>query len=99
MDFIVLYELVYLPFAQSGAAAANGFTRPPFARPKCFFEMRDSVPLGCERHHLFPKSSLSAALSSRASASNRFSRLFSSSSVFSRLASETSIPPNFAFHL
>lgn len=40
-----------------------------------------------------------AALSSMASASNRFSRVFSSSSAFSRLASDTSIPPNFAFHL
>src|ERR1700759_3618111 len=81
------------------AAAADGFTRPPFAHPVGIHEMRDSFPLGRGRHHFFPKRSFNAALSSMASASNRFSRVFSSSSVFSRLASETSIPPNFAFHL
>jgi hypothetical protein len=53
--------------------------------------MRDSFPLPRGRHHFFPKTSFNAALSSMASASNRFSRVFSSSSVFSRLASETSI--------
>src|SRR6202011_4568039 len=81
------------------AAAADGFTRPPFAHPECSSQMGDSFPLGRGRHHFFPKRSFNAALSSMASASNRFSRVFSSASVFSRLASETSIPPNFAFHL
>src|SRR5271154_543844 len=47
----------------------------------------------------FPKMSLSAALSSSASASSCFSRRFLSSSPLSRLASATSIPPYFAFHL
>ena len=46
----------------------------------------------------FPSRSLSAALSSIASASSFFSRRFSSSSDFSRRASETSSPPYFAFH-
>src|SRR5258708_7920629 len=43
--------------------------------------------------------SLSAALSSIASASSFLSRRFSSSSAFSRRASETSSPPYLAFHL
>src|SRR3981081_403796 len=81
------------------AAAADGFTRPPFAHPVGIHETRDSFPLGRGRHHFFPKRSFNAALSSMASASSRFSRVFSSSSVFSRLASEPSIPPNVAFHL
>src|SRR3954453_20003529 len=50
-------------------------------------------------HTFCPRRSLSAALSSMASASKRFSFVFSSSSDRSRLASETSIPPNLAFHL
>src|SRR4029077_2913516 len=69
------------------AAAADGFTRPPFAHPEVFLQMRDSSPLGSGHHHFFPNKSFRATLSSMASAS---SRLFSSSSVFSRLASETS---------
>jgi len=81
------------------ATAADGFTRPPFAHPEGVSEMGDSFPLGRGRHHFFPTRSFKAALSSMASASNRFSRVFSSSSVFSRLASETSSPPNLAFHL
>src|ERR1700736_5622234 len=81
------------------APPADVFTRPPFAHPVGIHEMRDSFPLGRGRHHFFPKRSFNAALSSMASASNRFSRVFSSSSVFSRFASETSIRPNFAFHL
>ena len=81
------------------AAAADGFTRPPFAHPVGTHEMCNSFPLGRGRHHFFPNRSFSAALSSIASAKRRFSRVFSSSSVLSRLASETSIPPNFAFHL
>src|SRR5208282_4003837 len=54
------------------------------------------------RHRLqtfFPSRSLSAALSSIASASSFFSRRFSSSSDFNRRASDTSSPPYFAFHL
>ena len=81
------------------AAAADGFTRPPFAHPECVSQMGDSFPLGRGRHHFFPKRSFKAELSSMVSASSRLSRVFSSSSVFSRLASETSSPPNFAFHL
>ncbi|MEY9389581.1 hypothetical protein ABIF65_007821 [Bradyrhizobium japonicum] len=81
------------------AAAADGFTRPPFAHPERASEMGDSFPLGRGRHHFFPTRSFKAALSSMASAKRRFSRVFSSSRVFSRLASDTSIPPNFAFHL
>ena len=87
------------PVSHSHAAAADGFTRPPFAHLEEFPQMRDSFPLGRGRHHFFPKRSFKAALSSMASAKSRFSRVFSSSSVFSRLASETSIPPNLAFHL
>src|ERR1700723_1617885 len=79
------------------AAAADGFTRPPFAHPVGFHQMSDSFPLPRGRHHFFPRRSFSATLSSMASASSRFS--FSSSSDRSRLASETSIPPNLAFHL
>src|ERR1043166_6592818 len=81
------------------AAAADGFTRPPFAHPECFSQMGDSFPLGRGRRHFFRKRSFTAPLPNMASASSRFSRVFSSSSVFSRLASETSVPPNFAFHL
>src|ERR1700732_2009821 len=53
----------------------------------------------CRLQTFFPKRSLSAALSSIASASSFFSRRFSSSSPLSRLASATSIPPYLAFHL
>src|SRR5215213_6350652 len=81
------------------AAAADGFTRPPFAHLAGFHQMSDSFPLLRGRHHFFPKRSFSAELSSMASASSRFSFVFSSSNVRSRLASETSIPPNLAFHL
>ena len=81
------------------AAAADGFTRPPFAHPECLSQMDDSFPLPRGRHHFFPKRSFSAVLSSMASARSRFSFVFSSSSVLSRLASDTSIPPNLAFHL
>ena len=80
------------------AAAADGFTRPPFAHPVGIHQMSDSFPLPRGRHHFFPKRSFSAALSSMASASSRFSFVFSSSSDRSRLASETSIPPNLAFN-
>src|SRR6516165_6214099 len=48
------------------AAAADGFTRPPFAHPVGTHEMRDSFPLGRGRHHFFPNRSFSAALSSMA---------------------------------
>src|ERR1700747_620624 len=85
--------------SHSHAAAADGFTRPPFAHPVGIHEMGDSFPLSRGRHHFFPSKSFSATLSSMASASNRFSRVFSSSNAFSRLASDTSIPLNFAFHL
>src|ERR1700694_1561466 len=64
------------------AAAADGFTRPPFAHPAGIHETRDSFPLRRGRHHFFPKRSFNAALSSMASASSRFSRVFSSPSVF-----------------
>ena len=81
------------------ASIADGFARPPFAHPVGIYELRDRFPLGRGRHHFFPNRSFSAALSSMASTSSRFSRVFSSSSVFSRLDSETSIPPSLAFHL
>ncbi|EJL52648.1 hypothetical protein PMI09_03791 [Rhizobium sp. CF122] len=74
-------------------------SRTLFAHPMVTHQMRDSVPLGCGRHHFFPKRSFKAALSSIASARSRFSFVFSSSSVLSRLASDTSMPPNLAFHL
>ena len=61
------------------ATAADGFTRPPFAHPEGASEMGNSFPLGRGRHHFFPKRSFKAALSSMASASNRFSHVFSSS--------------------
>ena len=61
------------------AAAADGFTRPPFAHPMGIREMHDSLPLGHGRHHFFPRRSLKApALSNMASAKSRFSRVFSS---------------------
>src|SRR4051794_1797899 len=60
--------------------------RPPLAHRECLSQMDDSFPLPRGRHHFFLKRSFSAALSSMASASNRFSRVFSSASVFSRLA-------------
>src|ERR1700681_3933712 len=81
------------------AAAADGFTRPPFAHPECSSQMGDSFPLGRGRHHFFPKRSFNAAVSSMAAAAHRFSRVFSSSSVFRRLAFEISLPPNFVFPL
>src|SRR5690606_1945410 len=85
--------------ANRHAAAADGFTRPPFAHPEGILQASDSSPLGRGRHHFFPTRSFSAALSSMASARRRFSRVFSSSSAFSRRASETSIPPKRAFQL
>ena len=87
------------PISHRHAAAADGFTRPPFAHPECLSQMNDSFPLPRGRHHFFPKRSFSAALSSMASARSRFSFVFSSSTVLNRLASETSIPPNLAFQL
>jgi hypothetical protein len=63
-------------------AAADGFTRPPFAHPEGLLQMSDSSPHSSGHHHFFPNKSLSATLSSMASASSRFSRVFSSSSVF-----------------
>src|SRR4051812_3734983 len=87
------------PISHGHAAAADGFTRPPFAHPVGIHQMSDSFPFPSGRHLFFPKRSFSAALSSMASARSRFSFVFSSSSILSRLASETSIPPNLAFHL
>ena len=52
------------------AAAADGFTRPPFAHPEGASEMGDSFPLGRGRHHFFPTRSFKAALSSMASANS-----------------------------
>ena len=71
----------------------------PLAEPVLLAEpCHQSSP--CRRlQPFFPKMSLSAALSSIASASSFFSRRFSSSSPLSRLASATSMPPYFAFHL
>jgi hypothetical protein len=68
------------------AAAANGFTRPPFAHPVEAHQMGDSFPLGSGRHHFFPKRSFNATLSSIASASIRFSLPLSSSSALRRFA-------------
>src|SRR5262249_49403390 len=85
--------------ANGHAAAADGFTRPPFAHPMIRYELSDSFPLGSGRYHFFPRRSFRAALSSIASASIRLSLVFSSSSARSRLASDTSMPPYFAFHL
>jgi hypothetical protein len=53
----------------NGHAAADGFTRPPFAHPECVPEMSDGFPLARGRHHFFPKRSFNAELSSMASAS------------------------------
>ena len=61
--------------------------------------MNHSLPLHDGRHHFFELRSFSIALSSMASANNRFSLAFSSSYAFSRRASDTPIPPYFAFHL
>src|SRR5262245_4414225 len=85
--------------ANCHAATADGFTRPPFTHPEGILQASDSFPLGRGRHHFFPTRSFSAALSSMASASSRFSRVFSSSNVFRRRASQTSIPPKRAFQL
>src|ERR1700681_4896604 len=76
-------------------------------QPACA-PLAQSVPLNQLAHRdsprrrlqtFFPSRSLSAALSSIASANSFFSRRFSSSKDFSRRASETSSPPYFAFHL
>ena len=83
----------------AGAVAARGFAqpaarssgRPPANAPR--------LPFPGGRCHFFPRRSFSAALSSMASASIRFSRLFSSPSAFRRRASDTFNPPYFAFHL
>src|SRR4029079_13101807 len=85
--------------ANRHAAAADGFTRPPFAHPEGILQASDSFPLAGGRLRFFPTRSFSAALSSMASARSRFSRVFSSSNVFRRRASETSIPPKRAFQL
>ncbi len=87
-------------FVSNGhAAAADGFTRPPFAHPMRGHKVCDSFSLGSGRYHFFPNRSFKATLSSMASASMRLSLVFSSSHAFRRLASDTSMPPNFAFHL
>src|SRR6185437_2546822 len=72
---------------------------PTLAHLEGLTQIRRRLPSRGGRHHFFPKRSFSAALSSMASASIRFSRPFSSSSDRSRLASDTSRPPNLAFHL
>lgn len=40
---------------------ADSLTLPPFALPMLAHQMRDSVPLGCGRHHFLPKRSFKAA--------------------------------------
>ncbi|MGY4506339.1 hypothetical protein ACVWYH_010296 [Bradyrhizobium sp. GM24.11] len=52
------------------AAAADGFTRPPFARPVGIHQMSDSFPLPSGDHHFFRRRSFSAALFSMAPASS-----------------------------
>jgi hypothetical protein len=74
------------PCTSWSCGAADGFTRPPFAHPMGIHEMRDSLPLGRGRHHFFPRRSFKAALSSMASAKNRFSRVFSSFTGFKKAA-------------
>src|ERR1035441_10079831 len=54
-------------------------------------------PLRDGRHHFFPSTPLSAAISRACSATMCLRRRFSSSSCLSFLASLTSIPPYFAF--
>src|SRR5271170_5904373 len=71
----------------------------PLTEPMLSAKPHHQGSLHCRLQTFFPKMSLSAALSSIASASSFFSRRFSSSSPLSRLASATSIPPYFAFHL
>ena len=73
--------------------------RPPLAHLERRTQVSDSLSLGSGRHHFFARRSLSAALSSMASASSFFSLAFSLSSPFTRLASETSRPPYLAFQL
>jgi hypothetical protein len=68
-------------------------TRPPLAHLVTLFEMGDGLAPGGGRHHFFDRRSLSAVLSSIASASSRFSLPFSSSRAFRRFASEGSMPP------
>ena len=63
------------------------------AEPELLADEMDRPPLRVGRHQFFPAISFSAALSSMASASNRFRRAFSSSSAFSRRASDISRPP------
>lgn len=36
-------------------AKAHCFTRPPFAHRVMIYQIYDSFPLGCGRHHFFPK--------------------------------------------
>src|SRR6202035_1917902 len=72
---------------------------PPLAHLEGLTQIRRRLPSRGGRHHFFPRRSFSAALSSMASASIRFSRPFSSSSARSRLASDTSRPPYLDFHL
>src|SRR5580693_1556924 len=83
----------------AGAVAPDHPAGPPLAHLDGVTQISRGLPSCGGPHHFFPSRSFSAALSSMASASIRFSRPFSPSSAFSRLASDTSSPPNFAFHL
>src|SRR3954464_2377805 len=85
--------------AHAGAVGPDHPASPPLAHLKGLTQLHRCLSSCGGRHHFFPRRSFSAALSSTASASIRFSRPFSSSSAFSRLASDTSSPPNLAFHL
>ncbi len=75
-----------------------GSARPPLTHLISLLKISDGLSPGGGRHHFFDRRSLSAVLSSMASASRRLSVPFSASRAFSLFASETSIPPNLAFH-
>jgi hypothetical protein len=70
-----------------GAMQCQPTPASPLAHVEGRGKMRHGFRSGGGRHHFFPKRSFSAALSSMASASIRFSRPFSSSSPFSRRGS------------
>src|SRR5690606_26690194 len=70
---------------------------PPFADLERRLQVGDGLAHRSGPYHFFESRSFSAALSSMASASRRFSFPFSSSRARRRWASDTLIPPNLAF--
>ena len=84
---------------ERGSIQLSQLAGPTFAQLMHLHQVLHGLAFDIGRQKFFEARSFSAALSSIASASRRFSLPFSVSSVRSRWASDTVIPPNLAFSL